>query len=743
MAINLNNYEFNIGPIIDLYSTWTFSLNGLYFFGYNSSNGYLYKHTVVEAWDISTIQQSPSQSLYIGTLKQQTGFQWRYSTKLAYTGTNGYTYMRHFGSAYDLSSTTSLKSKDLSPWDGYESGLFWSSSTQFFLLGNTTDNIIKFNCSTGDDPSTATQTYSKSVFKTGDSNPSYTGFSFSKDGMYLYIGMSDNHSDFIRKFSMSTAYQIELLTFVKDFLLDDSNIMPGKSNMWKDESTYITNLYRGYTGEINLSTPNDLVTGKIASNAITGIRRYGYDETSSIKMSPDGSKLFVSDGYYGKVRQYELSEAFNIKTKSLQYDQGFIINNGLDSIEFGDNGNILYVCSDDYWKYSLNSQYSIQAYTQVNQDNGAISTFNNKFLRISEDGTKVITDYNTIRSLREYTLSTAFNFATATYIQDFYISVNGNSIEAWDINSDGTKLIYFEYDTGYFYLRTLSTPWDLSTISEVQQVRAIDKIDNVRSIQIVNDRFILAFDGAIAFMIDDPVVNKFLLQDADTTALYTIVNGVESYIINRTNPLESDFQTYGFTNENDITQGILEAMSIGGNIKLLNYTDDLNITSKSVIHQYQSYPQLVKANGDINLKNVTGINSISITTNEVESGQVRMIVSVDSGITWKTWDGSNWQDVDISNLDNVKSFGMPSFIINGLSTVQWDLLINGVDGIRFAYYLEITGPLDVAEVDQLDVDFDYNGRWEKAEHMADFDYFYENDLFTVQFFVDGDFKINY
>lgn len=156
--------------------------------------------------------------------------------------------------------------------------------------------------------------------------------------------------------------------------------------------------------------------------------------------------------------------------------------------------------------------------------------------------------------------------------------------------------------------------------------------------------------------------------------------------------------------------------------------------------------RIVFANGDIDLTFAERVNKITLDAFQQNHGIVRVIVSIDSGKTWKAWDieEGRWIDVDPSDLDNVKLKGMAPSTLNSLDADQWSQLIETPDKIRFAYYLELPSINSRAETDELTAIVDAKGSWDAALLGMDYTYGYpSNKLLRVNIFKDGNYKINW
>ena len=83
-----------------------------------------------------------------------------------------------------------------------------------------------------------------------------------------------------------------------------------------------------------------------------------------------------------------------------------------------------------------------------------------------------------------------------------------------------------------------------------------------------------------------------------------------------------------------------------------------------------------------------------------------MILSFDSGIARKAYNGTSWVVVDTANLSDVKSKGMSDTISSILETER-----NNSTTLRFGYYLEKGSYSDLANNDSMIVTIDNIGTY--------------------------------
>lgn len=154
-------------------------------------------------------------------------------------------------------------------------------------------------------------------------------------------------------------------------------------------------------------------------------------------------------------------------------------------------------------------------------------------------------------------------------------------------------------------------------------------------------------------------------------------------------------------------------------------------------------PQLIIPKEDIILGSLEYINTFNLTTNETGNGVIKTVFSVDSGFTWLTYNSitTQFEVIDISNIDNVKTNGIDTTTFNSIG-IKWNEIITQ-EKVRFAYYLEKELATDTAEISQLRINMDYTDSWAKSIHPTEYNYKFNSTGCYVTFLTDGTYKVNY
>jgi hypothetical protein len=162
---------------------------------------------------------------------------------------------------------------------------------------------------------------------------------------------------------------------------------------------------------------------------------------------------------------------------------------------------------------------------------------------------------------------------------------------------------------------------------------------------------------------------------------------------------EAVFKSYGDTTLYSSRAGI-----VSNNPGLLFWTDDPGSPETyTAVTTAAPKPMLVLQNTDYNI--TTAIKSAVTTVNLSGSGVIKLVCSVDGGVTWKTWTGSAWATIDISNLSNVDTSALTPTVLNSLTQSQWQLLTGSSQLIRLGWYLKQSVSKDVCNVDSIRINY--------------------------------------
>ena len=145
------------------------------------------------------------------------------------------------------------------------------------------------------------------------------------------------------------------------------------------------------------------------------------------------------------------------------------------ALAWGDNGKYFFhvgqqggATSRFVQQYETVTPYVISGMTYLGGISVAVQEANPFGLTFKPDGTKMYIVGTAGDDINEYSLSTAWDVTTATFVQNFSVSAQDTAPRSPVFKPDGTKLFITGTTNDSVYEYSLSTPWDVSTLSYVQ-----------------------------------------------------------------------------------------------------------------------------------------------------------------------------------------------------------------------------------------------------------------------------------
>jgi DNA-binding beta-propeller fold protein YncE len=123
---------------------------------------------------------------------------------------------------------------------------------------------------------------------------------------------------------------------------------------------------------------------------------------------------------------------------------------------------------DDVNQYSLSVAWDITTASYVQNFSIAAQETNPRGLSFKPDGTKMYFAGSTGDDVNEYTLSTAWDISTASYVQNFSFAAQETGPTSFFFKPDGLKMYVLGATGDAVFEYTLSTAWDISTASYTQ-----------------------------------------------------------------------------------------------------------------------------------------------------------------------------------------------------------------------------------------------------------------------------------
>ncbi len=180
-----------------------------------------------------------------------------------------------------------------------------------------------------------------------------------------------------------------------------------------------------------------------------------------------------------------------------------------------------------------------------------------------------------------------------------------------------------------------------------------------------------------------------------------------------------------------------------GKYKPMIYSVDTSMETPAGSISAAPKDRAVIPKGLISMAGFEGIDSVSLSKTLSGTGAAVLAVTTDL-ITFKTFSGGAWVDVDITDIAAFKTGGITPTTLSSLVRENWDAITTGKQGIGFAYLPTVEAASDVASIAEIGMVVDMKGAWTRAVHGTDFTYAYpKNNLLRIQLLTSGDFKVNY
>ena len=224
-----------------------------------------------------------------------------------------------------------------------------------------------------------------------------------------------------------------------------------------------------YTAEAASLTSYDLT-------AVSYVTKYSVssEEPSprGIFFKPDGTVMYVLGGLGDAVYEYSLSTAWDVSSSS--YVGNFSVSvqdSNPQYLFFKPDGTVMYVVgstNDAVFEYSLSTAWDISTSSYVRNFSVSAQDINPRGIYFKPDGTSMYIVGLTGQDVNEYSLSTAWNISTASYVRNFNVSAQDTVPIGLFFKPDGTVMYVVGGLGDAVNEYNLSTAWNVSTASYVR-----------------------------------------------------------------------------------------------------------------------------------------------------------------------------------------------------------------------------------------------------------------------------------
>jgi sugar lactone lactonase YvrE len=413
------------------------------------------EYSLSTAWDVSSASYVQNFSVATQEITPLDIFFKPDGTKMYIVGSTGDDVNEYsLSTAWDISTASYVQNFSVSAEETFPTGIFFKpDGTKMYIVGQTGDDVNEYDLSTGWDISTASYVQNFSV-ATEDTAPN--AISFKPDGTIMYIvGTS---GDDVNEYSLSTAWDVSSASYVQNFSVATEETNPS-GIFFKPDGTrmYIVgtdgdavNEYRFV--EFSVAAQETVPTG--------------------ISFKPDGTKMYITGTSGDDVNEYDLSVAWD--TSSASFLQNFSVateETAPSGLFFKPDGTRMYIVGstgDDVNEYSLSTAWDVSSASYVQNFSVATEETVPTGIFFKPDGTRMYIVGSTGDDVNEYSLSAAWDVSTASYVQNFSVATEDTGPSGIFFKSDGTRMYIVGTDGDDVNEYSLSTAWDVSSASYVQ-----------------------------------------------------------------------------------------------------------------------------------------------------------------------------------------------------------------------------------------------------------------------------------
>ena len=334
------------------------------------------------------------------------------------------------------------------------------SDTKIYVCSNSNDRIYQWNLSTASDLSSASLHGS---FATGTQTTNPTSVFFKTDGTKMYV--SDGSLEDIYQYALSTAWDVTTASY-ESKVFSPSELNTGQGIFFSTDGTkfYYENYSTETTYQYTLSTAWDISTASYDSKSFTSTEA---NDIYDIFITPDGYKLYKVSLLSDAIYQYSLSTAWDISTASYDSISFSVASQATSPIGFSFNSDGTKMIVSDTGTDAL-YQYSTVSATTLDLSTGNYfshtPSVNTTFAFSNAPASGTAAGF--ALALTGANAAETYDIANASYDSvSFSVATQDNNPQAIFFKSDGTAAYVAGNFNDTIYQYSLSTAWDLSTIS--------------------------------------------------------------------------------------------------------------------------------------------------------------------------------------------------------------------------------------------------------------------------------------
>lgn len=433
------------------------------------------EYTLSTPWDVTTAtfvavvtQGTPLEADPTGLFFKSDGL------SLYITGSgNDYVSQYTLTTAWDVTTATFLQRYSVTAQETLPQGVFFSTDgSKMYVMGLAGDDVNEYTLSTPWNVLTASYTRVFSV-ATQETNPK-TVF-FKPDGTKMYIS---GNTGKIHEYTLTTPWNLSSAGYTKSsVLLTEYSISITPESIWfKPDGTelYILSDIGDFVSTFILHTPWDVstITIKRPTNIASLARQF--TDVQDIFFHPDGTKMYALGQTPDAVAYYELGTPWSVST--IRYVDEFVVESKDTTptgLFFKPDGLEMYVVgttSDSIHQYTLGTAWLVSTASFVRSLSVADKDTSPNGIFFTPDGLGMYMVGSSSDSVHQYSLATAWNISTASFVQSRSVSAQDTNPSDITFKPDGLKMYVLGSQSDRVNEYNLTTAWDISTATFVQNL---------------------------------------------------------------------------------------------------------------------------------------------------------------------------------------------------------------------------------------------------------------------------------
>ena len=384
----------------------------------------------------------------------------------------------NLSSAWNISTATFVAVRTVI--DQYDEtgaqGLFFRpDGAEAFVVGLDIDAVITYTLSTPWSVAAMRTKLTKARY-IGTEELTPRGLFFRSDGLKMYVIGSSG--DDVNEYDLSTAWEVSTATFVRIFSVATQDTIPSGVFFRPDGlKMYVLGSTGVDVNEYNLSTPWNISTASFVINTsiLDPYSQYNEASPEDLYIKPDGTEMYIIGTGVDTVITYSLATPWSIAGMRRKLPDNYFPvaaqDGSVQQLFFRPDGLKMYVLgasTDSIYQYNLTTAWKISTASYEQQFSVTLQETSPAGLFFSPDGLNMYVTGASGDDVNQYTLSTPWNISTAFFVRLFSVAAEEITPEGIFFTPDGTTM-YITGSTGDDVNQyTLTTPWNISTASFVR-----------------------------------------------------------------------------------------------------------------------------------------------------------------------------------------------------------------------------------------------------------------------------------